>query len=156
MAKTKTLLIIAHAPSSNTIRMLDAVVKGAKNREIYTVDVQSLTPLDVQPKDILSADAVIIGTTENFGYLAGLIKDVFDRCYYHCIEKTDGLPFTFYIRAGHDGLGAKRALETITSGLKWKLVQKPLICRGKFENKYLEECEELGLSMAASLEAEII
>lgn len=156
MAKMKTLLIIAHAPSSNTKQMLNSVVMGVSNPDIENVNLRSLAPLDTQPEDISAADALIIGTTENFGYLAGLIKDFFDRCYYECIDKTEGLPFAFYIRAGHDGTGAKRALESITTGLKWKLVKEPLICSGTFKDSFLAECEELGLSMAASLDAEII
>ena len=156
MSDTKTLLIIAHAPSDNTKKMLNALMKGAADPQIEQVTVRYLAPLDTQPSDICSASAIIIGTTENLGYMAGLIKDVFDRCFYGCLEHTEGLPFTFYVRAGHDGTGTKRAIESITSGLRWRLVQEPLICRGEFQPRFLTQCEELGLSMAASLDAGII
>lgn len=156
MTKTKTLLIVAHAPSENTKKMLEALIKGAKNSEIKNIEVQHLPPLETNSEDIIKADAVIIGTTENLGYMAGLIKDVFDRCYYDCLEKTEGLPFAFYVRAGHDGTGTRRAIESIATGLKWRLVQEPLICRGEFQQEFIDSCEELGLSMAASLEAGII
>ncbi len=136
--------------------MADAVVKGATDAEITNVDVQCKAPLDTQPDDILAAQAIIIGTTENLGYMAGLIKDVFDRCYYPCLEKTQGLPFAFYIRAGHDGTGTQRAIESITTGLRWRLVQEPLVCRGRFQAQFLSQCEDLGLSVAASLDAGII
>ncbi len=136
--------------------MADAVVKGATDVEITNVDVQCKAPLDTQPDDILAAQAIIIGTTENLGYMAGLIKDVFDRCYYPCLEKTQGLPFAFYIRAGHDGTGTQRAIESITTGLRWRLVQEPLVCRGSFQAQFLPQCEDLGLSVAASLDAGII
>ncbi len=156
MSNRKKLLIIAHAPSENTKKMADAVVKGATDAEITNVDVQCNAPLDTQPDDILAAQAIIIGTTENLGYMAGLIKDVFDRCYYPCLEKTRGLPFAFYIRAGHDGTGTQRAIESITTGLRWRLVQEPLVCRGSFQAQFLSQCEDLGLSVAASLDAGII
>ena len=152
----KKLLIIAHAPSENTKKMADAVVKGATNPEIEDVEVVCKAPLDTQPDDIITAQAVIIGTTENLGYMAGLVKDVFDRCYYPCLEKTQGLPFVFYIRAGHDGTGTKRAIESITTGLKWRLIQEPLVCRGAFQEDFLSQCENLGLTVAASLDAGII
>ncbi len=152
----KKLLIIAHAPSDNTETMLQAVIRGATSSEIESVETQYIPPLNVQPEDIKSAQAVIIGTTENLGYMAGLIKDVFDRCYYPCLDNTQGLPFTFYIRAGHDGTGTRRAIEAIATGLKWKVVQKPLICRGDFSEEFINQCEELGLIMAASLDAGII
>lgn len=156
MLKEKKLVVISHAPSENTRRMLDAVIKGATNNEITDVDVRSISPLDTNPEDIVTSHAVIIGTTENLGYMAGLIKDVFDRCYYPCLESTEGLPFTFYVRAGNDGTGTRRAIESIATGLSWRLVQEPLICKGEFTEDFVSQCEDLGLTMAASLEAGII
>ena len=152
----KTLVIVAHAPSDNTKQMAAAIVKGATAFDIHNVDVRCLSPLETQPDDLISADAIIIGTTENLGYMAGLIKDVFDRCYYPCLEKTQGKPYAFYVRAGHDGTGTRRAIESIATGLRWRLVQDPLICRGDFKQEFISTCEELGLTMAASLEAGII
>ncbi len=156
MTNKKNLVVIAHTPSVNTKRMCDAVMAGAGNQEINNVAVNFFLPLDTNPEVIKAADAIIIGTTENLGYMSGLIKDVFDRCYYECIEHTQGLPFTFYVRAGQDGTGTKRAIESITTGLRWRLVQDPLMCRGEFSEDFVSQCEELGLTMAASLEAGII
>jgi multimeric flavodoxin WrbA len=156
MPNKKKLLIISHAPSENTQRLLEAVVKGANHPDITDIEVKYIAPLDTQAEDIISAQAIIIGTTENLGYMAGLIKDVFDRCYYDCLDHTQGLPFTYYIRAGHDGTGTRKAIETITTGLRWRLVQEPLICKGDFDEEFIAQCEELGLTMAASLDAGII
>lgn len=150
------LIVIAHAPSENTKRMLEAVIEGASDHEIANVEVQFISPLETRAEDIKAAQAIIIGTTENLGYMAGLIKDVFDRCYYDCIDHTQGLPFTFYVRAGNDGTGTRRAIESITTGLRWRLVQEPLICRGEFSEEFITQCKELGLTMSASLDAGII
>lgn len=155
-APQKTLLIIAHAPSENTNRLLQAVLKGARHPDLTLINVKSLAPQETQVEDILAADAIIIGTTENLGYMAGLTKDLFDRTYYGCLEHTQARPFAFYIRAGHDGTGTKRAIETITTGLRWKLAQEPLILKGDFDEGFINQCEELGLAMAASLDAGII
>ena len=156
MSQQRKLLIIAHTPSANTKLLADSVMKGACNTDIDNVDVRCLTPLETHASDINTAYAIVIGTTENLGYMAGLVKDVFDRCYYDCIDKTQGMPFSFYVRAGHDGTGTRRAIESITTGLKWRLVQEPLICRGDFQSIFVDQCEELGLTMAASLDAGII
>jgi len=152
----KKLLIISHAPTENTKKMLEAVIDGATHKDILNINVQHLAPLDTDAEDIKSAQAVIIGTTENLGYMSGLVKDVFDRCYNECLESTQGLPFTFYVRAGLDGTGTKRAIESITTGLRWRLVQEPLICTGTFSEEFITQCEDLGSTMAASLEAGII
>lgn len=156
MSNKKKIIVIAHAPSENTERMLQAIIKGAKHPDIADIEIKYIPPLDTQAEDIKAAQAIIIGTTENLGYMAGLIKDVFDRCYYDCLDHTQGLPFTFYVRAGHDGTGTRRAIESITTGLRWRLVQEPLICTGEFKEEFITQCEELGLTMAASLDAGII
>ncbi|MCK0164431.1 flavodoxin family protein [Marinobacter sp. S6332] len=156
MDRKKKLLIVSHAPSPNTLTLRDAVARGAGHEDIENVEVTLLAPLDAGPDDVLACDAIILGTTENLGYMSGALKDFFDRSYYPCLEKTQALPFAYYIRAGHDGTGTRRAIESITTGLKWRLVQEPVICRGEFQEEFVDQCEELGMSIAASLEAGII
>jgi len=156
MNKNKRLLIIAHAPSPNIQRMVDAILKGARHEDISTVDSLFIPAFDATVDDVLQADAVILGTPENLGYMSGALKDFFDRNYYPCMDKTDALPCAMMIRAGNDGTGTRRALESILTGLRWKIVQEPLICRGDFQEDFIQQCEELGLFMAASLDAGII
>lgn len=156
MSIKKQLLVVAHAPSPNTQRMVDAVLKGARHEDIDNVEVTHIPPLQAIAGDVLAADAIILGTTENLGYMSGALKDFFDRVYYPVLEVKQGLPVAAYIRAGHDGTGTKRALETILTGLKWRWVQAPLLCRGEFDEAFITQCEELGLTMAASLDAGVI
>lgn len=156
MENRKKLLIVAHAPSPNTLKLREAVEKGACHGDIENVDVKVLAPLDAGPDDVLDCHAIILGTTENLGYMSGALKDFFDRSYYPCLEKTQGLPFAYYIRAGHDGTGTQRAIESITTGLRWKRIQEPLLCRGEFQEAFPEQCQELGLYVAASLDAGLI
>ena len=145
------LLIVAHAPSPNTRLLLDAVAAGAA--EVDGVETVVLPPLAAEFTDVAAARALILGTPENLGYMSGALKDFFDRCYYPCLEKTQGLPYALYIRAGHDGTGTRRGVETIVTGLRWRRVQEPLICRGPWRDEFLGECRELGLLVAAGLEA---
>jgi hypothetical protein len=152
----KHLLIVAHVPSDNTLRLRDAVVRGATVPDISGVELRVLTPFEAKPDDVLWADAIILGTTENLGYMSGALKDFFDRIYYPCLELTQGKPYAAYIRAGHDGTGTKRGIETIVTGLRWRAAREPLICRGEWQEKFVGACEELGTVMAASLEAGVI
>ena len=153
---SKSLLIVSHAPSDNTRTLLDAVRGGALDAtDDGAVAVTSLSPFEAGPDAVLSTDAIILGTTENLGYMSGALKDFFDRIYYPCLEKTEGLPYALYVRAGHDGTGTCRAVESITTGLRWRAVQEPLVCRGSFEPGFIEKCRDLGAGMAAGLEAGI-
>jgi len=151
----KRLLIVAHVPSENTTRLRDAALEGARSPEIEGVEVRALTPFEAGPEDVLAADGLLLGTTENLGYMSGALKDFFDRSYYGVIEQTDALPYALYIRAGLDGTGTKRAVESIAGGLKWRAVQEPLICRGEWQEKFVDEVRDLGMAMAAGLEAGI-
>jgi len=148
----KQLLIVAHIPSDNTRALRDAVMRGAGHEDIDGVAVRALTPFEAGPDDVRAADAIVLGTTENLGYMSGALKDFFDRTYYEVLEEKQGLPYGLYIRAGHDGTGTRRGVETIITGLRWRAVQAPLICRGAYSEDFIGQCEELGLAMAAGLE----
>ena len=148
----KQLLLVAHAPSPNTKKLVEAVLRGARHPDIEAVDVRHVPPLEATADDVLAADAIILGTPENLAYMSGALKDFFDRCYYKVLEETQGLPYALYIRAGNDGAGTKRAVETIVTGLRWRAVQEPLICRGEFQEEFINQCEELGMYIAAGLD----
>jgi hypothetical protein len=149
----KQLLIVAHAPSANTQALRDAVQRGAAGDSADDLTVTVKPPLEAGPADVLAAQGIILGTTENLGYMSGALKDFFDRIYYPCLEETQGLPYALYIRAGHDGTGTRRAVETIVTGLRWRAIQEPLVCRGEYKESFAADCEELGALMAAGLEA---
>lgn len=153
---TKTLLMVAHCPSENTRKLWNAVSEGVSSIDLTNTIFKALSPFDTHADDVLAADAIILGTTENLAYMSGALKDFFDRCYYPCLELKQGLPCAAFIRAGHDGTGTKKALETITIGLKWRWVQSPLILKGNFHRSFEKECFELGAAMACALDEGII
>ncbi len=156
MPDPKHLLIVAHNPSDNTRKLVDATLRGARHEDIEGVEVKHIPPLQAVADDVLLAYAIILGTTENFGYMSGALKDFFDRIYYTCLEHTEAMPFATYIRAGLDGTGTKVAIGKITTGLKWKAVQESIILHGEYRPEFEAQCEELGMLMAASLESGII
>jgi multimeric flavodoxin WrbA len=147
------LLIVVHAPSPNTRRLFDAVAAGASGSG--GVEVVARSPFEAGPDDVMAASGIILGTTENLGYMSGALKDFFDRSYYPCLEETQGRPYCLFIRAGHDGTGTRRGVETIVTGLRWRAVQEPLILRGDWREEFVEQCHDLGAAMAAGLEAGI-
>ncbi len=152
----RQLLIVGHVPSDNTRRLRDAAAAAARDAlEGDGVRIVAQSPFETRPEHVLAAGAVILGTTENLGYMSGALKDFFDRCYYPCLEHTQGLPYCLYIRAGHDGTGTRRGVETIVTGLRWRAVQEPLICRGEWDEAFVGQVAEIGAAMAAGLEAGI-
>ena len=150
---SKTLLIVAHAPSPNTVRLRDAVLEGAEEGGDGDIDIVVRPPLEAGPDDVLTCDGIILGTTENLGYMSGALKDFFDRTYYSVIEEKQGLPYALYIRAGMDGTGTRRAVESIATGLRWNAIQDPVLCRGEWDDDFVAHCRELGMLVAAGLGA---
>ncbi|MCH4564905.1 flavodoxin family protein [Halomonas sp. EGI 63088] len=152
----KRLLIVAHAPSPNTLRLREAAERGARHPDIEAVEVVVKPPLEAGPGDVRACDAILMGTTENLGYMSGALKDFFDRSYYPVLEEKQGLPCALYIRAGRDGTGTRRAVESIVTGLRWRWAQEPLILRGEWQEGFADQVEELGLYLAAGLDSGIL
>lgn len=153
MSSRKHLLIVHHSQSGSTASMADAVIRGASGDEIDGVDVRARTALEADADDLLWCDAFILGTPENFGYMSGAMKYFLDRVFYPCEGKVDGKPYALFIRAGNDGSGAISSIRRILAGLSVREVQEPLMMIGDFDVARLAECEELGLTIAAGLEA---
>ena len=149
----KHLLIVFHSQSGTTTRMAEAVIRGANNSDIEGVEVRVRSALEADAEDLLWADAFILGTPENFGYMSGAMKYFLDRVYYACEGKLNGLPYALFVRAGNDGTGALSRMRRILSGLAVKEVQEAILVAGEFDESRLADCEELGLTLAAGLEA---
>jgi len=149
------LLIIYHSQSGNTRKMALAVADGAG--EIEGLAVQIRTAQQITSEELLACAGLVLGSPEYFGYMAGGLKDLFDRTY----EPLKGHPKIFrkpyaaFISAGNDGSGALQSIERICTGFQFKKVQAPVMARGPIDETALEACRELGRTMAAGLEAGI-
>ena len=152
---SKHLLIVYHTQSGTTSRMAEAVIRGARDPAIDGVEVRVRSALDADADDLLWADGFILGTPEIFGYMSSAMKYFLDRTFYACENRVNGRPFALFVRAGNDGTGAINSMRRILTGLAVKEVQEPILFAGEFDESRLVECEELGLTMAAGLEAGI-
>lgn len=149
----RRLLVVSHSQSGSTRRMCDAVLDGVRDPAIAGVELNHLDALAASPADVLRADALILGTPENFGYMSGALKYFFDHVYYPCLEHTQGLGYGLFIKAGNDGQGALSAVRRIVTGLAWRELLPPVIVAGELEDVHLGACRELGMTVAAGLEA---
>jgi hypothetical protein len=103
--------------------------------------------------DVLEADGYVVGGPANLGYLAGALKHFFDIVYYPCLEDTVGRPFGAYLHGNDDVVGARRALDTITGGLRWSRVADVVEVRGAPTPADRDACWELGAVVAATISA---
>lgn len=131
--------------------MVEAVRAGARTDEIEGVEVVSRPALTASAVDVLEADGYLLGSPVNLGYLSGALKHFFDQIYYPCLDETTRRPFGAFLHGNNDAAGALRALESITTGLKWRAVQPPVVVLGEPGKADLEACWELGAVAAAEL-----
>lgn len=153
MAKPRHLLIVFHSRSGATQSLADAVVAGATADEIDDVEVRVKRAPDAGPDDVRWCNAIVIGSPENFGYMSGLVKDFLERIFYVVLDETPGLPYALFVKGGNDGAGAVRSIERIITGLRWKQALPPVVVTGDVGADDLARCHELGITIAAGLEA---
>lgn len=145
------LLIVHHTPSPALAEMFDAALRGATDPQITGVPVVRRPALAAGPADVLAADAVLLGTPANIGYMSGALKHFFDQVYYPVLDATRGLPYGLYVHGNLDTEGAVAAVERIAGGLGWRRTAAPVSVVGAPGRAELAACQELGAMLAASI-----
>ena len=142
------LLVVHHTPSPALQEMFEAAVSGARTDEIEDVEVAIRPALTAAAADVLEADGYLLGTPANIGYMSGALKHFFDGIYYPCLEATRRRPYGLYVHGASDTGGAVRAVESITTGLRWRQIRPPVTVTGPPGKQDLEACWELGALLA--------
>lgn len=145
----KKLLIVYHTQGKRTTELAEAALAGA--RSIEETETTLKRAFDTTAEDLLAADAILFGTPENFGYMSGALKDLFDRTFYACENKVDAKPYAVFVCAGNDGTGAVFNIDRICTGLKLKKVCEPVIARKVNTPELVEQARELGATLAAGV-----
>jgi len=146
-----TLLIVHHTPSPHCQEMFEAVVAGATDPELQGVEVVRRPALTVSSVEMLNADGYVLGTPANLGYISGALKHAFDQSYYQLLDASGGRPFGVYIHGNEGSEGAVRAVDGITAGLAWVKAADHVVVSGKPSKADLEQCWNLGATIAATL-----
>lgn len=148
MPELEPRILIVYASQSGKAQQLAAAVERGAQAEGATVRKLhgTLAGLD----DLLWCGALAIVTPENFGYMAGAVKDFFDRTFYPAEGKVTHLPYGVVVRAGNDGSFALAAVERIARGFPLRRVAEPILWVGDSEAP-IGACEELGQLLAAGL-----
>ncbi len=151
----QTILIIFHSQSGNTEKLARAVASGVQE----TGHARALLKRagDAAAGDVKASAALVICSPEYFGYMAGAVKDFFDRTYEELKDEAAAhkKPFAIVISAGNDGSGALNHIERLCRGYRFKKAQKPIVCKGRVTEEHLAACVELGSTIAEGVAAGI-
>lgn len=159
------VLLVAHAPTEGTRTLRDALAAGAGDELIEDVTVVVRTPLETTADDLNAADGVLLLSTANFGYMAGLVKDLFDRTFLAIGGSlgADGgsapgaggrKPFGLCVHGRYDTEGAVRSITSIVGALPWRLAAPVLALLGEVGEAESAAAHELGATVSA-LTAEV-
>lgn len=142
------VLIVYYSRTGNTEAMARAVAEGVKSEglEARVKRVDYATAYD-----LMSADAVAFGSPCYFGYMAGILKDFFDRMLQGAILKNlERKPAVAFVSDGETD-GSKDALLSIEKMMAFFRLEKVaggVVCRGKPGRAKIEECKKLGVALA--------
>jgi flavorubredoxin len=145
ISSMKKVLIIYHSQSGNTEAMAKAVSEGAKAAGAAVVLKRAV---DANAEDILACDIVAIGTPNYFGYMAGLVKDYFDRVWTTVRDKVANKPYVTFGSKGGGGAQALESVDRICNNLKMIKAFESILVTRKPTEEDLAGCRELGKKLA--------
>ncbi len=109
---------------------------------------------------MLAADALLLGTPANFGYMSGALKHFLDTMFLEVggALADDGsagsgaggrTPYGLWVHGRYDTAGAVRSVETIASALPWRRAAEVLSVVGDVDDAARDAGYELGATLAA-------
>ncbi|GMN12502.1 hypothetical protein MTsPCn7_02780 [Altererythrobacter sp. MTPC7] len=127
-------------------------------------DMAILMPApEIESEHFMASGAYLFVCPENLATMSGMMKEMFDRCYYPVLGRIEGRPFATAIAAGSDGEGAQRQIDRIAKGWRLKRVAEPMIVNTSAQTpdeilaektvacEELRKCRELGEALAEGL-----
>jgi multimeric flavodoxin WrbA len=153
-----TLAIIWHSRTGAAEAMALAAKEGAGSGG------QLVAASEATPDLLLQAGAYLFVCPENLGTMTGLMKEMFDRCYYPLLGRVEGRAYATVIAAGSDGSGAQAQIDRIVTGWRLKRVAEPMIVNfgaqtpeaimapKRVSEDILADCRELGAALREGLE----
>lgn len=139
------ILIVYHSLGGNTEAAAHAVAKGAESVE--GTEVMMKEGLDADADDLRSCDGIAIGTPDYFSYMAGGVKDFFDRTFYPTQGAVTDKPCLIFVTHGGGG-SAKDSVQKIARSFKFKEIVPPVLVSGRPDSGSEEKLVEAGKTLA--------
>jgi len=139
------VLVVYHSLGGNTKQMAEALAAGA--RGVAGTEVVLKTGLEATVEDLLACDAVALGSPDYFSYIAGGLKDFFDRAFYPSQGKVTGKPAVTF---GSAGGPATVVLGVLDQAVRWFKLEKvdSVGASGRITPEVLASCQALGKKLA--------
>ena len=141
------VLIVYYSLGGNTKAAAEAIAEGVKEGGAEPV---LKTGLEAGTEDLLNCDGLVVGSPDYFSYMAGGLKDFFDRTYYPVQGKIVDKPYAAFVTCGGGGKAIK-SVEEMCEKFKLKKMAESLIIQGKPDEAAIEKLKALGKDFASKL-----
>lgn len=139
--KMVEVLVLYYSRGGRTEAMAKAVAEGAQGVEGVTALLRRVDYSNIY--DLITCDAVAFGSPNYFGYMAGLVKDFFDRAL-AVREKISSKPAAAFTSGGGANDSALLSLERMITSFRLEKVADGVACSGVPSEKDLATCKKMG------------
>lgn len=138
------ILIVYHSLGGNTEAAAKAVAAGAAS--VPGTEVVLKKALEAGPEDLLQCDGVAFGSLDAFSYMAGGLKDFFDRTYYPTQGQVTGKPYVAFVTHGGGGR-AIQSIEQICQTFNLAKAADSVLVQGRPDAAAEEKLKALGAAL---------
>ena len=139
------VLVLYYTRTGNTEALANAVAEGARQVEDVTVAVKRVDYANIL--DLASCDAVAFGSPNYFGYMAGLVKDFFDRAW-SVRGSVGGKAAAAFTSGGGSSDAALLSLERMIKSFKLEPAAEGVVSSRRPSDEDLEKGRKLGKTLA--------
>jgi multimeric flavodoxin WrbA len=143
----KKVLVVYYSLGGNTETAAKIVAEGIKEAGGIPIIKKGL---EATTDDLLSADALAVGTPDYFSYMAGGVKDFFDRTFYPTQGKVTGKPYGTFVTHGGGGAAGK-SLEDMSKSFKFRHIADTVLVKNKPDDKSALELKKLGKALVQAV-----
>ena len=135
------VLVVYHSLGGNTKAAAKVVAEGAES--VTGTKVVLSEGLEAGSHDLLSCDAIAVGTPDYFSYMAGGLKDFFDRTYYPTQGQVTDKPCAIFVTHGGGGK-AVESVKSVCRTCKFRIVCEPVLVKNSPDEAAKEKLRKMG------------
>jgi multimeric flavodoxin WrbA len=139
------VLVLFYSRGGRTQALANAIAEGVKNVGGASAAVKRVDYATVD--DFISCDAVAFGSPNYFSYMAGLMKDFFDKAL-SVREGVTGKPAAAFTSGGGSSDSALLSLERMISSFRLEKVANGVVSQGEPSKEDLAACRKIGEALA--------
>ena len=144
----KEVLIVYHSQGGNTKAAAEKVAEGVSI--VDGVDPVVKAASEAGAADLVGCQAICVGTPDYFSYMAGMLKDFFDRTYYPTQGQVDGKPCGIFVTHGGGGKAAA-SVESICRSFKFTQIGKTVLVKDRPDKPARDALRNLGIAVAEAV-----